>query len=225
MFWPLGVLAGALPIYALLLIGGAIVLVARGRRNDALNLSLAILLAAALVVTADGVAEFLAPLFSSAFGRDFTYQTTIPNLPPPPGVASAPTQQEELTASVENQYRDGIVYGATMLIVGALVFGVLWLCRWFLRRWGAETEILGETYLLLLLVTTTIVALAALVAAVAELLRRYVVTPVGPDAVLPHPGGALATAIAFLPLWGWFLVHAIREAALSHRAAFAERKT
>ncbi len=220
MFWPLGVLWGALPIFALLLVGGAIVLVARGRRNDALNLSLAILLAASLVVSADGLAELLSPLLSNAFGRDFTYQTTLPPFTPPqaPGVTAGTdnraAQQEQLRENVENQYRDDVVYGATMLVVGALVFGVLWLGRWFLRRWGAETEILGEAFLLLLLVTTTVVALAALVTAVAELIRRYVVTPVGPDAQLPHPGAALATAIAFLPLWGWFLVRAIREAAL-----------
>jgi hypothetical protein len=220
MFWPLGVLWGALSIYALLLVGGAIILTARRRRSDALNLSLAILLAASAVVTADGLAQLLSPLFSNVFGRDFTYQTTLlPFTPPqaPGAVAGSDTsaaQQERLRENVENQYRDDIVYGATMLVVGALVFGVLWLGRWFLRRWGAETEILGEAYLLLLLVTTTVVALAALVTAVAELVRRYLVTPVGPDALPPHPGAALATAIAFLPLWGWFLVRAIREAAL-----------
>ena len=224
MFWPLGVLAIALPIYGLILVAGAAVLVSRGHRTEALNFSLAVIMAAALLTAATGFARLLAPLFSDAFGRDFTYITTVgPFEPPPapPGSVTSPppvpspqqAAQEQQRLHAENAYRDDLVYGPTMLVVGLLVVGVLHAGRWVLRRQQAELPLFGEAFLLLLLITTTIVALAALIAAVAELLRRYVVVPVGPSAQLPHPGTALATAIAFLPLWGWFLVRGIQAAA------------
>lgn len=225
MFWPLGVLAIALPIYGLILVAGAVVLVSRGHRTEALNFSLAVIMAAALLTAATGFARLLAPLFSDAFGRDFTYATAVGPFEPPPAppgsiapsppAPSAPQQaaQEQQRLQAENAYRDDLVYGATMLVVGLLVVGVLQAGRWVLRRQQAEVPLFGEAFLLLLLITTTIVGLTALIAAVAELLRRYVVVPVGPGVQPPHPGAALATAIAFLPLWGWFLVRGIQAAA------------
>jgi hypothetical protein len=229
MFWPFGILAIALPIFAVVLLVGALVLAARGHRSEGLNFSVAILLAAALVTATVGFAWLLSPIFSSVLGRDFTYSTRIPPLlpapPPPPGVPGPPpspvlreTEQAQLTSRVENQYRDDLVYGATMLLVGLIVFGLLVLGRWFLQRRDAESDLLSETYLVLMLITTTVVALAALIAAIAQLLRRYVVVPVGPDRMLPHPGAALASAIAFTPLWGWFLVRAIQRAASGSRS-------
>jgi hypothetical protein len=220
MFWPIGVLYGALPVFALLLLIGSIVLVARGRRIEALNMSLAVILAASLVIAAVGLSQLLSPTLSAVLGRDFSYETVLPaGAPPMPAAEETPQpsreeQQANLRVNAENQFRDDIVYGTTMLVVGLIVFGVLALSRWFLRRWGAESGLLHETFLLLLLITTTIVALASTISAVAGLLRRYVVLPIGPDATLPHPGAAVATAIVFLPLWGWFLVRAIREAAM-----------
>ena len=229
-FWPTGILYTALPVFAVVLLIGSIVLVSRGHRSEALNFSLAIILAAALVVTAVGFAQLLAPVLSIGFGRDFTYMTALPPEVPPPfpaatGSSPSPQQsaQAQLSNQVENQFRDDMVYGATMLIVGSIVFGILWVARWFLRQRDAESQILRETYLLLLLITTTIVALASLITAVAQLLRRYVVVPVGPYVSPPHPGAALATAIAFTPLWGWFLIRAIQMAA--SRAARSDSGT
>lgn len=231
MSWPLGIFSFLVPILVLVILAGAVVLLLR-RGEGGLDISfqtvvsayLALVIGAALIVAAAGFARVLKAAFSDAFGRDFSYQSFVSSVPVrpsvPPGVPMpAPEEQERVQREaeerernrVENLYRDDVVYGVTMLVVGILMFGIHAAGRQFLRRRAGEPPLIHRAYLLLMLGTTSVVALASLIAATADLARRYILQSVGPEVMLPSPGGALATTIAFIPLWLWFLFRILRE--------------
>jgi hypothetical protein len=64
-----------------------------------------------------------------------------------------------------------------------------------------------------MLVSTSILALVSLVVAIAGIVRRYMLQTVGPNQAATSPGEAVAMAIAFLPLWVWFLFQTLHAVA------------
>jgi hypothetical protein len=187
---------------------------------------LALVIGASLIVATVGAARLLGALMSDAFGRSFTYQSYSfvenprPVLPPgatdpqtPSEVEQRQRYEETERARLENKYRDDIVYGVTMLVVGLFMFGVHTAGRQFLRRRRGEPALIARSYLILMLISTSVVALVSLVTAIASVVRRYVLETVGPDRVMSNPGESVALALAFLPLWLWFLYRALREVA------------
>lgn len=215
MFWTQGILVIGLTVFTVILLIGGLALVARGHASDASSFALGVILAGSVLTCAAGAAQVLSPLFSAAFGRDFTYDIVSPVPMGPPPSSSAPVAPVApalpLTNPAEDQYRNDLVNGVAILAVGLLLIGTLTVAGRFLRRQRGESSLLQRTYLLLILVATSLVAPISLAIALTQLLRRYVVLPVTPNASLPHPGSALATAIIFVPMWGWFLFRVLRE--------------
>jgi hypothetical protein len=213
---PQMVLYVAAPIFVLVIVVGSIILVARGLRGQALDLCLAVLLAGSLVVTFAGVAQVIAPLLSIPLGRSFTYFIPGPSrfLPPvAPGVIQ-PTPEEEreqARARADNDFRNDLVYGATTTIAGLILLAVLAPARRVLRPRSAESDPVRSTFFVLMMLTATLAALSSIIVAVSQLIRRYIVVPVGPDQTLPQPGGAIAVALVFTPLWIWFTYRVLLE--------------
>jgi hypothetical protein len=215
MYPPLAILFVSVPVFVICIIAGVIILVARGLRAQALELCLAVMIAGSLVVSATGLAQVVAPLLSVPFGRGFTYSIFTPTAFVPPQESPAAVSQDQLQAqsraAVENEFRSDLVYGGTMLVVGALLLGVLTPVRSVIRPHAPAGDSVHTTFVILMLITTTIAALSALTVAAAQLIGRYIVVPVGPSAALPQPGGAIAVAAVFTPLWIWFITRAVRE--------------
>ena len=213
---PLMVLYVAAPIFVLVVVVGSIILVARGMRGQALDLCLAVLLAGSLVVTAAGVADLIAPLLTIPLGRNFSYFIPNPSsLRPPvlPGV-DRPTPEEEreqARARADNDFRNDLVYGGVIMVAGLILLAVLAPARRIIRPHQGETDPVRSTFYVLMMLTTTLAALSSIIVAVAQLIRRYVVVPVGPDTTLPQPGGAIAVAIVFTPLWIWFTLRVLQR--------------
>lgn len=212
MFWTQGILVAGLTLFTAVLLVGAIVLITRSRGADAFNFAIAVLLSAALLASAVGAAQVLAPVLSAAFGRDFTYDTTS-RIGPPTAPASdgSAVPAVPLTSQAEDQYRNDLANGVAILVVGLLLLGALAAGRHYLQKHRPESSLFQRTCLLLILVSTSLVAPISLAIALTQLLRRYVLLPVGPTATPAHPGSALATAIIFVPMWCWFLFRVLRE--------------
>jgi len=210
------VLYVAAPIFVLVVVVGSILLIAKGMRGQALDLCLAVLLAGSLVVTAAGSADLIAPLLSIPLGRDFTYFIPNPSSFRPPVVPGVdrPTPEEERAqarARADNDFRNDVVYGGVITVAGLLLLAVLAPARRVIRPHPGEPDPVRSTFYVLMMLTTTLAALSSIIVAVAQLIRRYVVVPVGPDMTLSQPGGAIAVAIVFTPLWIWFTFRVLRE--------------
>jgi hypothetical protein len=214
MYPPMAVLFVAAPIFVLVIVVGSIILVVRGRRGEAVDLCLAVLLSGSLITAATGLAQIISPLLSVPLGRGFTYNIPTLRVPLPIASGTAPSQEQaeaQSRAAVENDFRNDLVYGSTTLVAGLLLLGALAPARRVLRRQSGDSDPVRSTFFVMMLVTTTLASLSALIVAVSELIRRYIVLPVGTDANLPQPGGAIAIAIVFTPLWVFFVVHVLRE--------------
>jgi hypothetical protein len=228
------VFAILIPILVVVIIAGIVVLLVRGRNEGGFEFSfqtvvsayLALVMGASLIVATVGAAQLLGALMSDAFGRSFTYQSFSFAESPRPVLAPGSTEpqtpseaeqrqryEETERARIENLYRDDVVYGITMLLVGLFMFGIHAAGRQFLRHRRGEPSLISRSYLILMLIATSVVALVSLVTAIASVVRRYILETVGPDRVMSNPGESVALALAFLPLWLWFLYRALRDVA------------
>jgi len=189
---------------------------------------------AALVLLLVGGATLLAAGFSYAFGQDFSYRTTVfaPITPGPaqakptasvtaaaaPGPTPIPTVAPELQQrrqrDVAQQQRGGMSQGISITIVAALLAGLHGAGRrWLLPRLGMSPAP-SKLYLGVMLVVFGITGVIALSIAAANLAGFYsapAADPLAQPNELPTPpGGAVATALADLPLWIWFLWTTVR---------------
>jgi len=195
------------PLLVLVLIGAGIVALQRGRLTFAtiVHAYTAIVLGVCIVLALVGGAFLLKSLLSSAISRDFSYQTQdYPFQPPdvpgprPPGPTAA--------QRAETQARDDIATGITLLVVGVglgvlHVFGKVAAAR----RDREYAGLVQRGFDVVMLGIATVGGLVSLAMALNDLLRRYVLTSADRDPYnVPHPGGALAYAIMFVPLWIYF---------------------
>ena len=193
------------PLLVLGLVGAGIVALIKGRLTMPMLAHgyTAVVLGIGLVLALVGGAYLLKAGMSELIGRDFSYTTTWPSyygVPYP---------------SAETMFKDDIVLGITLVIIGAVVGGIHFLgMRLAAARDQAHAAIVERTYDIAMLVVGTAVGLTSVIMLINDLLRRYVVTDANrPVEQLPHPGSPLAFAVFFLPIWVYFGVRVWRSLA------------
>lgn len=186
------------PFLFLLLIGGAVVALWRGRLTFAaiIHAYTALILGVCVILALVGGALLLKATFSEVVARDFSYQTEGY---PPTGPYGGPP-------SAETQARNDVATGITLLVIGVLLgaahaFGGVVAAR----RNTAYAGAVARGFDTVMLCVATAVGLASVIMLLNDLLRRYVVTDSArPAYEMPHPGGPLAFVLTFLPLWVFF---------------------
>ena len=203
------VLFGVLiPLFVIVIIVAAIVAAIRFRAGENRITFPGILLA--YVYTAMFISVFLAatggallfkPALGGIIGTDFSYNNELEERYYPRG-------EETWVNPADDAIRNDVAGGVTLVFVGVALFAAHGVAAAALRRRRAQGErLISRAYNLLGLATASIGFLGGGGAAVNELLRRYALDTGGPhswDWTTPRPGGALATAIVFLPLAVWF---------------------
>lgn len=135
--------------------------------------------------------------------------------PAGPLATPTPEQVEEQTQrqrqAIEQQYRSDLLQGATMTIVGALLWPLhTWGRRRLIRAGNGWTTFLARTHLTVLLVLFGVVGLISLPTGIYQFLQFFLV-PVDEFQSRQPPGESVALAIVFVPLWLISLVIAVRE--------------
>ncbi len=159
-------------------------------------------------------------------GRAFSYWTPprtrfAPAIPPgetgkPADLKRQSVPQEEIDRQereVERQFQDDLLQGATLTIVGGLV----WAAHGYGRRRVSGVDpgaaaFFGRSYTTIALAIFGIVGIIALPVGVYEILRYVIIQPdefgfSGRQA----PGGTLATAMVFVPIWLYYLGTVVRR--------------
>jgi len=178
------------------------------------------------IVVAFGLSTLLKAGLSDVFGREFSYGSppmARPALPPGergPVEGRVPTPEEQYERQLqerENQYRDDLIEGITMSVVG----GIIWMAHFLGRRRVREADdptqpFLNRAYLTGMLAIFTIVSIISLPQSLYELLRYYLI-PVDEFYYRQGPGGSLGIALVFVPLWIIGLTAFLRQAAKEPR--------
>lgn len=175
---------------------------------------------AGFLVLAAGLTSGVKAGLSDALGREFSYFAP-PKLRPAPmegpggrGGELRPISEEEQARSqrqVERQYQEDWIQAGSLVAVGGLL--------WALHLWGRrKAESLEEVSSLffrrasttMLLAIAGIVGIISLPTGIYELLR-YLLLP--PDEYFSRqpPGGTLAMALVFVPIWMFYLLQALRR--------------
>ena len=179
-----------------------------------------------LVITTIVVAFGLSTLFkaglSEAFGREFSYGSPPMGMGRPvpaepggvvrPGIPTPEERDERQLRERENMYRDDLIEGITLSVVG----GIIWLGHFFGRRFVRDTDdpaqhFLNRAYLTGMLAIFTIVSIISLPQSIYELLRYYII-PMDEFSYRQGPGGSLGVALVFVPLWIAGLTAFLRQA-------------
>jgi hypothetical protein len=197
------------PLFVVGLIVTAVVVIMRARAGDGPGITfLGILLAyvytamfISVFLAATGGALLLKPALGGIIGTDFSYNNE-------PEERYYPRGEETWVNPADDAIRDDIAIGVTLVFVGVALFAIHGVAAAALRRRQVQGErLISRAYNLLGLAMASVAFLGGGGSAVHDVLRRYVLDTGGPhswDWTTPHPGGALATAIVFLPLALWF---------------------
>ena len=220
---------GLLPtlIVLLLIAGGVTLLVRRGSEGWSLEFAsvllgyVAIAMLVGVFLIAAGAGLLLKAGFAEAVDRDFSY-----NVDPYPVYEPFPEDEygrplaDEFGRSLEdeepevirtvdpsdNAIFDDIATGISLLVAGAVLFGIHAFGAVLLRSREPQGEVLiMRAYSLVGLAVATLGFMGTGAQALNDILRRYIV---GGDTVEPwqirHPGEPLAIAVILLPLVVWF---------------------
>lgn len=220
-----GSLAG---ILGLAIVAGGIVYYGfRLWRGDPVNISFPMLLTAyfylltmvGLIIMLMGLSGLTNTGLSLALGRDFSYSRppvmkAVPVTPegfPDRRVLPPEDQQMEQDRQQERQFREGLLQGASMAVVG----GIVWAIHFSGRRRvsGVKSEGSGfllMAYLIIMLVISSITGLIGLTSGVYETLRYFLVQPVNEFDYWSAPGQSVSIAIVFVPVWAYYLVSLLR---------------
>jgi hypothetical protein len=197
------------PLFVVGLIVTAVVVIMRARAGEDRGITFSGILQAyvstamfiSIFLVAVGGALLIKPALGGIIGTDFSYNNE-------PEERYYPRGEETWVNPSDDAIRNDVAGGVTLVFVGVALFAVHGVAAAVLRRRQAQGErLISRAYNLLGLAMASIAFLGGGGVAVNELLRRYVLDTGGPhswDWTTPHPGGALATAIVFLPLALWF---------------------
>lgn len=172
-----------------------------------------------LIVVLLGLSGLINSGLSLVLGRDFGYSRPpvarpVPVSPegvPARTIPSAEEQRLEADRQQQRQFREGLFQGASMLLVGGIVWGVHALGRRRMEQAGEDRSgLLRMAYLVLLLVISSMVAVVSLTSAINETLRFYLVEPAGEFDFRPPPGQNASLALVFTPMWGYYLLALLR---------------
>lgn len=215
--------------------------VVRLRSGEPLVLSFRALLTAyfylmtivSLLILAVGLSILLKAGLGSALGREFSYYSSPmqrmvkPAFPPGriekigeelrvPTEEELRAQQEEQRAQqarrIENQFRTDLVQGITMVVVGGLVWVSHLLGRGQIEnRQDSAYPFYNRAYLTLLLAIFSVAGVIALVSGINDTLRFYIIPVVDEFEYHSPPGGNLAAALVFVPVWLYYLLAFVRQ--------------
>jgi hypothetical protein len=178
-----------------------------------------------------GVSNLIKVGFGEAFGKEFSYReaydqykysrppyapeparepaangdnTSIPAKPTPVEPA---TVEPALEQRVDRAREGTVINGASLMIIGALIWIVHALGRRRLETEEERDDILNRAYLIASLLMFTIAAIVSLVTGIPETLRYFFL-----DSLDRHesPGGPLAVAVVAFPIWVYYLVLTLR---------------
>ena len=197
------------PLFVVGLIVTAVVVIMRARAGEDRGITFSGILQAyvstamfiSIFLVAVGGALLIKPALGGIIGTDFSYNNE-------PEERYYPRGEETWVNPSDDAIRNDVAGGVTLVFVGVALFAVHGVAAAVLRRRQAQGErLISRAYNLLGLAMASIAFLGGGGEAVHDVLRRYVLDSGGPhswDWNTPRPGGALATAIVFLPLAVWF---------------------
>ena len=170
-----------------------------------------------IVIMVSGGSSLVQAGLGAALGKESSYipvYVAEPVRPPEQkGAYQGPTQEEvaaQQQRGLDRAMKEGILNGLSLLVVGAVAWG---LHAWGRKRLETDEErqgVLHRGYLILLLIIFGVITLVTLPSALFETLRYYVLESVDPLSRVAHPGGRLATAIVSLPVWAYYLNATLR---------------
>jgi len=195
------------PLFVVGLIVTAAVVIMRARSGEGITFS-GILLAyvstamfISIFLVAVGSALLIKPALGGIIGTDFSYNNE-------PEERYYPQGEETWVNPADDAIRNDVAAGVALVFVGVALFALHGVAAAVLRRRQAQGEqLISRAYNLLGLAMASIGFLGGGGSAVHDVLKRYLLDTGGPHSwewETPHPGGALATAIVFLPLALWF---------------------
>jgi hypothetical protein len=129
----------------------------------------------------------------------------------PPQVPRSEEQRLEQDRQQERQFHEGLLQGASMAVVGGIVWAIHFLGR--RRVAGAKAKgssFLPMAYLIIMLVISSITGIIGLTSGVYETLRYFLVQPINESEYWSPPGQSVSIAIVFVPVWAYFLVALLR---------------
>jgi len=230
---PIGVILGLAVVAA-----GVVYFGFRLRSGEPINISFSFLLKAyfylltivGLIVLLIGLSGLLNAGLGLVLGRDFGYPrppVARPIAVSPEGVplkTAPPPEEQRLEAGrqQERQFREGLLQGASMLLVGGIVWGVHALGRRRMTRGEDErSSFLGMAYLIIVLAISSIVGVISLTSAINDTLRFYLIEAVSEFEFRPPPGQNVSVALVFTPAWVYYLLALLRG--LNHGAPLERR--
>ena len=169
---------------------------------------------ASFLVTTVGLSTGVKAGLSDVFGREFSYflppdvRVVPPENVPPGRPAPRPPedQRERGRRQAEQQYRNDLVQGGTLAVVGGLIWALHSFGR---RRVTAEElesrEFFDRAHTTVLLAIFGIVGVIALPMGLYELLRFFLVPITDEGVTNQPPGGSVSVAIVFVPIWMYYL--------------------
>jgi len=197
------------PLFVVGLIVAAAVAIMRARAGNGHGITFSVILLAyvstamfiSIFLVAVGSALLIKPALGGIIGTDFSYNNE-------PEERYFPNGENVWINPSDDAIRNDVAVGVTLVFVGVALFALHGVAAAVLRRRQAQGErLISRAYNLLGLAMASIAFLGGGGEAVHDVLRRYVLDSGGPhswDWNTPRPGGALATAIVFLPLAVWF---------------------
>lgn len=177
---------------------------------------------AGLIVMLVGLSGLLNAGLSVPLGRDFSYfAPPVSKAPIPPAPAGGPAtvapptqdqQQEDARRQQERQFRESLLQGISMLMVG----GVVWVIHTLGRRRTEtpeerETGFLHIAFLVILLLISSLVGVITLSSGIFEALRFYLIEPATQFEFRNPPGPNVSTALVFTPTWAYCLILLLRR--------------
>jgi len=197
------------PLFVVGLIVTAAVAVMRARAGNGHGITFPVILLAyvstamfiSIFLVAVGSALLIKPALGGIIGTDFSYNNE-------PEERYYPRGEETWVNPADDAIRNDVAAGVALVFVGVALFALHGVAAAVLRRRQAQGErLISHAYNLLGLAMASIGFLGGGGSAVHDVLKRYLLDTGGPHSwewQTPHPGGALATAIVFLPLAVWF---------------------
>ena len=230
----IGAIAAALAVSVVVAgIGGVIYLVAGRHPANApggekffLRSYLYLATAIGLIIMLIGIAGLAKVTLGEVADRDFSYNVyPIPEPRPVPAEPTAPAEKpgappvESRDAQllrrdkqINREKKDDLINGLTLAMVGAIVLGAHDLLRRRMESGLDSTQnTLKRAFVFIMLVTLSIGSLVSLSTGISELLRFYLVEPAAEFETKNPPGDKLGFAIAFVPVWIYFIFLAVRQ--------------
>lgn len=176
------------------------------------------------LVMASGLTAGVKAGLTVPLGRGFSYWTPprtrlAPAMPPgetgkPVDLKQQPVPQEELDRQereVGRQYQEDLLQGATLAVIGGLVWAAHTVGRRRLSVVDPDAgAFFGKAYTTTALAIFGVVGIIALPVGVYEALRYVVIQPDEFSGRQP-PGGTLAAALIFVPIWLYYLNAVVRR--------------